>query len=106
MISRARVNRIWETIVRLRTWFFNIVLALLFIALEIFNSPETLAVIPAEYQRWFLVTAFLVNIWMRPRPAATRDDPEVKVRETLKATDRPAVVEVRADGATKAVIDA
>lgn len=98
------LNRIWETIVRLRTWFFNIVLALLFIAPEILNSPEILAVIPAEYHRWFLVAVFLVNIWMRPRPAATRDDPEVQVRETLKRTDGPAVVEVRADGETKAVI--
>ena len=98
--------RIWETLVRWRTYFVNIVLALLFIAPEILNSPEILAVIPAEYQRWFLVGAFLVNIWMRPRPAATRDDPEVQVRETLKRTDGPAVVEVKAGGATKAVIDA
>ena len=98
--------RIWETLVRWRTYFVNIVLALLFIAPEILNSPEILAVIPAEYQRWFLVGAFLVNIWMRPRPAATRNDPEVKVRETLKATDGPAVVEVKAGGSTKAVIDA
>ena len=100
------LNRIWETLVRWRTYFVNIILALLFIAPEILNSPEILAVIPAEYQRWFLVAAFLVNIWMRPRPAATRDDPEVKVRETLKATDGPAVVEVKAAGETKAVIDA
>lgn len=25
-----------------------------------------LALIPAQYQRWFLVAAFLANIWMRP----------------------------------------
>jgi len=73
-------NRIWETIVRLRTWFFNIVLALLFIAPEILNSPEILAIIPAQYQRWFLVAAFLVNIWMRPRPAVVSSDPEVDMR--------------------------
>lgn len=74
-------NRIWETIVRLRTWVFNIVLALLFIAPEILNSPEILAIIPAEYQRWFLVAAFLVNIWMRPRPAVLPGDPEVDMRK-------------------------
>lgn len=74
-------KRIWETIVRLRTWLFNIVLALLFIAPEILNSPEILAIIPAEYQRWFLVAAFLVNIWMRPRPAVVSSDPEVDMRK-------------------------
>lgn len=74
-------NRIWETIVRLRTWVFNIVLALLFVAPEILNSPEILAIIPAEYQRWFLVAAFLVNIWMRPRPAVLPGDPEVDMRK-------------------------
>ena len=75
------LDRIWETIVRLRTWFFNIVLALLFIAPEIVNSPEILAIIPAEYQRWFLVAAFLVNIWLRPRPAVLPTDPEVDMRK-------------------------
>lgn len=71
----------WETLVRWRTYVLNIVLALLFIAPEILNSPEILAIIPAEYQRWFLVGAFLVNIWMRPRPAVLPSDPEVDMRK-------------------------
>lgn len=98
------MNRIWDTLVRLRTWFFNIVLALLFIAPEVLNSPEILAIIPAQYQRWFLVAAFLANIWMRPRPAATKDDPEVQLRETIKATDGPVRVMVEQNGETKAII--
>ena len=52
------------------------------------------------------MAAFLVNIWMRPRAAATRNDPEVKVREAIKASDGPATVIVEASGVTKAVIDA
>lgn len=75
------LNRIWETLVRWRTYFVNIILALLFIAPEMLNSPEILAIIPAEYQRWFLVAAFLVNIWMRPRPAVVSSDPEVDMRK-------------------------
>lgn len=100
------IARIWETLVRWRVYFVNITLALAFILPEVLNSPEILAIIPHEYQRWFLVAAFLVNIWMRPRPAATRDDPEVQVREAIKATDGPATVTVKADGETKATIHA
>lgn len=98
--------RIWETIVRLRTWFFNIVLALLFIAPEILNSPEILAVIPREYQRWFLVAAFLVNIWMRPRPASLASDPEVQVKKAIEQTPEPSTIKVIENGETKAVIRA
>lgn len=100
------MNFIWETLVRWRTYFLNIILALLFIAPEVLNSPEILAIIPAEYQRWFLVAAFLANIWMRPRAAATKNDPEVQVREAIKKADGPATVTVLAEGETKAVIDA
>ncbi|WP_449395606.1 hypothetical protein [Devosia riboflavina] len=71
-----------ETLVRWRTWIVNAVLALLFALPAILNSPEILAVIPAEYQRWFLVAAFLVNIWMRPRPAVLPSDPEVDMRKS------------------------
>lgn len=69
---------IWDIIVRWRTWLLNVVLALAFILPEVLNSPEILAIIPAEYQRWFLVGAFLLNIWMRPRPAVRASDPEVR----------------------------
>ena len=100
------LNRFWEVLVRWRTYFVNIVLALLFIAPEVLNSPEILAIIPAEYQRWFLVAAFLVNIWMRPRPASVATDPEVQVKETLKQVDGPAVVEVTAPDGVKARIHA
>jgi hypothetical protein len=101
------IDRIWETLVRWRTYFLNIILALLFVAPEVLNSPEILAIIPAEYQRWFLAAAFLANIWMRPRAAATKNDAEVQVRELVKAADGPTTVVVKAaDGETRAIIDA
>lgn len=74
---------IWDIIVRWRTYILNGVLALAFILPEVLNSPEILAVIPAEYQRWFLVGAFLLNIWMRPRPATRTMDAEVQVAKAL-----------------------
>ena len=69
---------IWDIIVRFRTWILNVALALAFILPEVLNSPEILAIIPVEYQRWFLVAAFLLNIWMRPRPAVRSRDPEAR----------------------------
>lgn len=69
---------ILKTLARWRTWIVNVVLAALFALPAILNSPEILAVIPAEYQRWFLVAAFLINIWMRPRPAVLPSDPEAR----------------------------
>lgn len=79
---KAFVNSLIETLVRWRTWIVNAVLALLFALPAILNSPEILAVIPPDYQRWFLVAAFLVNIWMRPRPAVLPSDPEVDMRKS------------------------
>ncbi|UJW87944.1 hypothetical protein [Devosia sp. SL43] len=98
--------RIWEVIVRWRTYLLNIVLALAFILPEVLNSPEILAVIPPGYQRWFLVAAFLLNIWMRPRPASIASDPEVQVRKVIEKTDDPSTIKVIENGQTKATIHA
>ena len=100
------MNRVWETLVRWRTWLVNLFASLLIVLPELLNAPEVLAVVPVEYQKYVFVAALLLNILMRPRAAAVKDDPEVRVREVLKAADGPAVVEVKARGQTKAVIDA
>ena len=97
---------IWETLVRWRTYLVNIVLALLFIIPELLNSPEILAVIPHDYQRWFLVAAFLINILMRPRPASIASDPEVQVKKAISKTDDPSTIVVKEKGLTTAVIHA
>lgn len=65
-------------VIRLRTWIVNITLALLVLLPEIANSPEILAIVPKEFQRYFLAGLFLLNIWMRPRPAVLPSDPEAK----------------------------
>lgn len=86
------MDKIWDTLVRWRTWLLNATLALAFILPEVLNSPEILAIIPKDYQRWFLVAAFLLNIWMRPRPASRRMDTEVQVAEAVKAGSTVVVV--------------
>ena len=75
------MKRIIEHAIRLRTWLVNLALALLIVGPEVLNSPEVLALIPAEYQRWALAAAFLINIWMRPRPAVLASDPEARGRK-------------------------
>jgi hypothetical protein len=72
------MDKLYEFLVRFRTWLFNLALTVLIVAPDILNSPEVLAIIPADYQRWVLAGAFLVNIWMRPRPAVMAKDPEAR----------------------------
>ncbi|GCA49312.1 hypothetical protein KGO5_01755 [Sinorhizobium sp. KGO-5] len=72
------MKRLVERIIRFRTWILNLILTLAIVAPDLLNSPELLALVPAEYQRWVIAAAFLVNIWMRPRPAVLPSDPEVR----------------------------
>lgn len=98
------MNKLWETLVRWRTWLLNSVAALMIVLPDLLNAPEVIAVIPVQYQKYVFVAALLINVWMRPRPAATKDDAEVKVRETIKAAKGPATVTIETEGVTKAVI--
>lgn len=75
------MKRIFESVVRFRTWLVNLLLAALVVAPDLLNSSEILALIPAEYQRWVIAGGFLINIWMRPRPAVLPSDPEVQLRK-------------------------
>ena len=99
------MDRIWETLVRWRTWLVNVSASLLIVLPELLNAPEVIAVIPVEYQKYVFVAALLLNILMRPRAAATKDDPEVQVREALKHANAPARVIVEGPD-VRAEIDA
>ena len=70
-----------KSIARWRTWVINLLLAFATLAPEILNAPEILALVPQEYQRLFLAALFLLNIWLRPRPAVLPSDPEVQVKK-------------------------
>jgi len=73
------MKRIIEAVIRFRTWLANIFFAVLIVAPDLLNSPEIIAIIPAEYQRWVIAAGFLVNIWLRPRPAVLATDLEASV---------------------------
>lgn len=98
------MSTIVEFIVRFRTWIVNLAASLLIVLPELLNAPEVLAVIPPQYQKYVFVGALLLNILMRPRAATTKDDPEVKVREMVKAADGPSLITVKADGNTKSIV--
>ena len=70
-----------KTLARWRTWVVNGLLVFATMAPEILNAPEILAIVPQEYQRMFLAGLFLLNIWLRPRPAVLPSDPEVQVKK-------------------------
>lgn len=77
------MKRFLAFVARWRTYLVNLFLAALVVLPDLLNSPEVLALIPHDYQRWALAMAFLVNIWMRPRPAVLPNDPEVKIKKSL-----------------------
>lgn len=78
------LKNIGKTLARWRTWLVNALLAFAVIAPEVLNSPEILAIVPQEWQRWFLAGIFLLNIWMRPRPAVLPGDPEVQIKKEMR----------------------
>lgn len=100
------MNRIWDTLVRWRTWLVNVSASLLILLPELLNAPEVIAVIPVQYQKYVFVGALLLNVLMRPRPAATKSDPEVQVREVIKASPTPSTITVHTPGEPTAVIRA
>lgn len=72
------MNKLAEYIIRFRTWIFNLAMVAVTLAPEVLNSPEILAIVPGEYQRYFLAALFVANIWMRPRPAVLPSDLEAQ----------------------------
>lgn len=78
------LDKIWRIIVRWRTLLFNALGAALVLYPEIVSAPEVLAIIPPEWHRWALASVFLINYWMRPRPAVLATDPEVEISKLRK----------------------
>lgn len=68
------LHRVWDTLVRWRTWIVNAGFAILLIAPDILQSREILALVPPKLAPWLIAAAFLINIWMRPRAAVRAKD--------------------------------
>ncbi len=64
---------LWAQVVRFRTWLVNGAGFFLVAILPLLGAPEVMAVIPPQYQKYVIAAAFIVNIWMRPRPAVVKD---------------------------------
>lgn len=88
------MTKLWEAIVRFRTWLVNGIGALAILLPDVLNAPEVLAVIPTSYHKWVFLSVFALNILMRPRPASIASDPETQVRKAIKQSDEPVVVTV------------
>jgi len=68
------LNKLWEALVRFRTWVVNGAAAVVILILPLLGAPEVMAIIPPGAQKYVIAAAFILNIWMRPRPAATKQD--------------------------------
>jgi len=68
------LKKLWEALVRFRTWVVNLAMAALIVLPELLNAPEVIAVVPQQYQKYIYVAALLLNILMRPRPAVMKKD--------------------------------
>lgn len=66
--------KIWETIVRWRTLLFNGAGAFIVAVAPLLGAPEILAIVPPENQKYLIAAVFLINYWMRPRPAVIAKD--------------------------------
>jgi hypothetical protein len=70
------LTKVWEFLVRFRTWVVNMAGAALILLPDILSAPEVIAVVPLNYQKYVIVTVFFLNILMRPRPAVMKKDLE------------------------------
>lgn len=102
------MSKLWETLVRWRTWLVNTVFVVLL-------TPELLiallgfdwgSILPAKYMPYVTLAVIILNVWMRPRPATVASDPEVQVKKAIEQTDDPSTIIVEERGLTKAVIRA
>lgn len=78
------LNKLWEAIVRWRTALFNGIGAFLVAVAPILGAPEIVAIIPPKYIPYVMAAVFLINWWMRPRAAVTKDDPEAEITRLRK----------------------
>lgn len=101
------LEKLWDFIVRFRTYVVNLAGAALIILPDLLSAPEVLAVIPPGYQKYIIVTVFMLNIWLRPRPASRAADPEVQAQAAAKveskATGEPVDIMIKSAG-EKAVV--
>lgn len=69
------INKLWIALRKFRTWVFNIVAALVVVLPDIISGlagHDWNGVIPAGYMPYVTAAIIIVNILLRPRPAAIK----------------------------------
>ena len=78
---------VWDKVVRFRVWVVGLGGSFIVLVLPLLGAPEIMALLTPDQQKWVLAAAFVLNIWLRPRPALRAHDDEVaitKLRKGLK----------------------
>jgi hypothetical protein len=99
-VLQAIWNRIWDAVVRLRTWLLSIVSIVVAIDPDVVLSliPDIRAAVPESADRWITVAMIVLTLWSRWRPASRASDPDVKVAKAVAKADGPVVVTVKQEG--------
>jgi hypothetical protein len=79
-------QRIWDLLVRWRTYAVNFLFVVVFApdVILFFVGFNWGTIIPAKYMPYVVLAQGLVNVWMRPRPAARAYDPEVLYKKSTE----------------------
>ena len=67
---------LWAFLRRFRTWLFNILAALVVVLPEVVSAlagHDWRAIVPPEYMPYVTAAIIVINVLMRPRPAAIKE---------------------------------
>lgn len=76
MTTKEALAELWVAIKRFRTWVFNILAALVVVLPDIIAglaSNNWNGIIPAHYMPYVTAAIIVVNVLLRPRPAAVKE---------------------------------
>ena len=79
---RTIMDKVWDVLVRWRTYVVNFLFIAVFTpdVILFFAGFNWGTILPAQYMPYIILLQGLVNVWMRPRPAARFRDPEVQYK--------------------------
>lgn len=80
------LDKVWDVLVRWRTYIVNFLFVAVFtpdilLFMAGFNWGQ---IVPAKYMPYIILLQGLINVWMRPRPAARLRDPEVQYKRSTE----------------------
>lgn len=79
--------QVWDALIRFRNYVVTIIGATMLFLPDLLAAPELLAVVPEQYHKWVFLATLLVNLAIRPWPAARAHDPEVQYKRALEKAE-------------------